>query len=41
MHRERLKKLKLDSILDYCFTEDLTDAVPVYDGLKITNATIK
>ena len=40
MHRERLKKLKLDSILEYCFTPDLTDVVPVFDGHKIINATL-
>jgi len=40
MHRERLKKLNLDSILEYCFTPDLTDVVPVFDGHKIINATL-
>lgn len=40
MHRERLKKLNLDSILEYCFTPDITNAVPVFDGYKILNATL-
>ncbi|HBG71107.1 MAG: hypothetical protein A2W93_02615 [Bacteroidetes bacterium GWF2_43_63] len=40
MHRERLKKLNLDSILEYCFTPDLTDVVPIFDGHKIINATL-
>ncbi len=40
MHRERLKKLNLDSILEYCFTPDITDVVPVFDGHKIINATL-
>lgn len=40
MHRERLKKLKLDSILEYCFTPDQTDVVPVFDGHKIINASL-
>ena len=38
MHRERLKKLKLDSILEYCFTPDQTNVVPVFDGYRIINA---
>ncbi|PLW93525.1 MAG: 2-phosphosulfolactate phosphatase [Marinilabiliales bacterium] len=37
MHRERLRKLKLDSILEYCFTPDTSRAVPVYDGFEIKN----
>lgn len=37
MHRERLKKLNLDSILDYCLTPDQTDIVPVFDGFRIIN----
>jgi len=40
MHRERLKKLNLDSILEYCFTPDITDVVPVFDGHKIINAVL-
>jgi 2-phosphosulfolactate phosphatase len=40
MHRERLKKLNLDSILDYCFTQNITDVVPVFDGFKIINAKL-
>ncbi|PKP02013.1 MAG: 2-phosphosulfolactate phosphatase [Bacteroidetes bacterium HGW-Bacteroidetes-6] len=39
MHRERLKKLNLDSILEYCFTPDQTDVVPVFDGFRIVNKT--
>ncbi|MPM02048.1 putative 2-phosphosulfolactate phosphatase [bioreactor metagenome] len=38
MHRERLKKLNLDSILGYCFTPDQTSVVPVFDGHRIINA---
>lgn len=38
MHRERLKKLNLDSILEYCFTLDQTNVVPVFDGHRIINA---
>ena len=37
MHRERLRKLKLDSILEYCFTQDTSKAVPVYNGFDIKN----
>lgn len=37
MHRERLRKLKLDSILEYCFTKDTSKAVPVYNGFDIEN----
>ncbi len=35
MHRERLRKLKLDSILEYCFTIDTCNVVPLYDGFEI------
>ena len=37
MHRERLRKLNLDSILEYCFTINTSRAVPVYDGFEIKN----
>jgi 2-phosphosulfolactate phosphatase len=37
MHRERLRKLKLDSILEYCFTRDTSKAVPLYNGFDIKN----
>ncbi len=40
MHRERLKKLNLDSILEYCLTPDQTDIVPVFDGFRIVNNQI-
>lgn len=35
MHRERLRKLGMDSVLDYCFTPDTVNVVPVFDGFKI------
>ena len=35
MHRERLRKLKLDYVIDFCFTFDLTEVVPVYADNRI------
>jgi len=29
-HRHRLKKMGLDDVLEYCFTLNLTDSIPVY-----------
>jgi 2-phosphosulfolactate phosphatase len=29
-HRHRLKKMGLDDVLEYCFTPDITEAIPVY-----------
>ena len=37
MHRERLRKLRLDSTLEYCFTPDTCNVLPVYDGSVIKN----
>jgi 2-phosphosulfolactate phosphatase len=37
MHRERLRKLGLDDVIDYCFSTDMTDVMPEYDGLKIVD----
>lgn len=40
-HRHRLKKLGLDDILEYSFTIDSTDVVPVLDGGKLININKK
>ncbi len=37
MHRERLRKLGLDDVIEYCFTTDITNVLPEYDGEKIIN----
>lgn len=37
MHRERLRKLGLDDVIDYCFSIDISKAMPEYDGVKITD----
>jgi 2-phosphosulfolactate phosphatase len=37
-HRYRLKKLGLDDILEYTFTLDSTNVIPVLEGDRITNA---
>jgi 2-phosphosulfolactate phosphatase len=37
MHRERLRKLGLDDVLEYCFSTDISDVMPEYDGIKIVN----
>ena len=37
MHRERLRKLGLDDVIEYCFTTDISKAIPEYDGEKIIN----
>jgi 2-phosphosulfolactate phosphatase len=34
-HRHRLKLLGLDDVLEYSFTQDQTDVVPVFDGNEI------
>ncbi|MFA6923544.1 MAG: 2-phosphosulfolactate phosphatase [Bacteroidales bacterium] len=34
-HRERLRKLGLDNVIEYCFTKDVTDIIPVLDGDKL------
>ncbi len=36
-HRHRLKKLGLDDVLDYCFTEDTAPVVPFLKGNKLVN----
>lgn len=38
MHRERLKRLQLDDILEYSFKADQTKVVPLFDGFHITDA---
>jgi len=35
MHRERLRKLGLDDVIEYCFTNDTTSIVPEYNGKEI------
>lgn len=35
MHRERLRKLKLDYVIDFCFSTDLTSIVPMYVDNRI------
>jgi 2-phosphosulfolactate phosphatase len=37
MHRERLRKLGLDDVLDFCFKTNISNSIPVYDGNKIIN----
>jgi 2-phosphosulfolactate phosphatase len=37
MHRERLRKLGLDDVIDYCFTIDISDVMPEFDGDKIVD----
>ncbi|MDD5570678.1 MAG: 2-phosphosulfolactate phosphatase [Bacteroidales bacterium] len=34
-HRERLRKLGLDDVIEYCFTKDVTEIIPVLDGDKL------
>ena len=34
-HRHRLKRLGLDDVIEYSFTQDQTDVVPVFDGTEI------
>jgi 2-phosphosulfolactate phosphatase len=40
-HRHRLKRLGLDDVIPFSFTQDLTDVVPVFDGkeIRINNET--
>lgn len=40
-HRERLRKLGLDDVLDFCFTQDISKAKPVFDGKKIIDINSK
>ncbi|MFH0865832.1 MAG: 2-phosphosulfolactate phosphatase [Bacteroidota bacterium] len=40
-HRHRLKKLGLDDVLEYCFTEDTAPVIPVLYGGKLVNALKK
>lgn len=35
MHRTRLQKLKLDYVLEYCFSPDKSQKIPIFDGYKI------
>jgi len=37
-HRHRLKKLGLDDVLEYCFTEDTTPVIPILKNGKLVNA---
>jgi 2-phosphosulfolactate phosphatase len=37
MHRERLRKLGLDDVLEYCFSINVSNSMPEYDGEKIIN----
>lgn len=34
-HRERLRKLGLDDVIEFCLEQDTSKAVPFYDGHKI------
>jgi 2-phosphosulfolactate phosphatase len=36
-HRHRLKRLELDDVIPYSFTQDSTDVVPVFEGNEIRN----
>ncbi|TVR74796.1 MAG: 2-phosphosulfolactate phosphatase [Marinilabiliales bacterium] len=38
-HRHRLKKLGLDDVLEYCFTPDSTDVIPVLKGDMLVSHT--
>lgn len=38
-HRNRLKKMNLDDIIEFCFTKDICDIVPILKGNKIISAT--
>jgi 2-phosphosulfolactate phosphatase len=37
MHRERLRKLGLDDVLEFCFSQDISHALPQYNGKSIIN----
>lgn len=37
MHRERLRKLGLDDVIEYCFTADISAVMPEFDGDKIVD----
>lgn len=41
MHRERLRKLGLDDVIEFCFTEDISSVMPEYDGTKIVDVQQK
>ena len=41
MHRERLRKLGLDDVIEFCFTTDISKAMPEYDGTKIVDVRNK
>ncbi len=41
MHRERLRKLGLDDVIDFCFTIDISRAMPEYDGERIIDVSNK
>ena len=36
-HRHRLKKLKLDDVIEYCLSFDKTDVIPVFENGAIRN----
>lgn len=40
-HRHRLKKLGLDDVLDYCFTEDTNPVIPLLYGGRLVNTLKK
>ncbi len=37
MHRERLRKLGLDDVLEFCFSINISSVMPEYDGKKIVD----
>lgn len=41
MHRERLRKLGLDDVIDFCFSIDISKVMPEYDGIKIIDVCEK
>ncbi len=41
MHRERLRKLGLDDVIEFCFTQDISNSMPEYDGVKIVDVSNK
>jgi len=36
-HRHRLKKMILDDVLEYCFTQNISKVIPAYKNGEIVN----
>lgn len=41
MHRERLRKLGLDDVIEFCFSTDISSVMPEYDGKRIIDVQHK